>query len=127
MRIVISLIIGVVIGALVGLYLGWVQFPVEYVNSPASALATRHLDEYTIMLAEGYSQDNDIASVLERLQLLNEENIPEYVQNLTERYISNSRDVDDILALITLSDGLGRSTDLMREYRQIVAPERVAP
>jgi hypothetical protein len=127
MRFLISLLIGLVIGALAGIYIGWVQFPVEYVNSPASALASRYRDDFTVMVAEGYTTDRDIASAIERLRMLNAENIPEYVQTITERYISNSRDVDDTLALITLSDGLGRLTGLMQEYRQIIAPEGTTP
>lgn len=127
MRFLISLLVGLVIGSLAGIYIGWVQFPVEYVNSPASALAARYRDDYTVMVAQGYTTDRDIASALERLQMLDEENIPEYVQRITERYISNSRDVDDTLALIALSEGLGRLTQLMQEYRLIIAPEGTAP
>lgn len=127
MRFLVSLLVGLTIGSLVGIYIGWVQFPVEYVNSPADALASRYRDDYTVMIAQGYTTDRDVASAIERLQLLDEENIPEYVQTITERYISNSRDVDDTLALITLSDGLGRLTALMQEYRQIIAPEGTTP
>ena len=34
LRILISLIVGLGIGTAIGLYLGWEQFPVEFVDSP---------------------------------------------------------------------------------------------
>lgn len=123
MRFVLSLFAGLILGVLAGLYIGWVQFPVEYVDSPARDLAPRYRDEYTVMVAQGYAVEGDIASAIERLQLLAVDNIPAYVQEVTERYISNTRDVNDTLALITLAAGLGRLTPLMQQYQEITAPE----
>lgn len=120
-RFFLSLLVALIIGALIGLYIGWVQFPAQTVDSPASALAARYKDEYTIMVAEGYRADGDLSGALERLRLLNVENIPEYVQETAERFITNSRDLEDIRALVLLAEGVGRLTPPMMPYRPLGA------
>lgn len=122
-RFFISIVVGLIIGALLGLYLGWVQFPVEFVNSPASSLQTRYKDEYTVMIANGFRGDGDWQGAIDRLRLLGIENVPAYMQETTERYITNSREVNDIVALVALSDALGRLTPIMEPYLEIIAPE----
>jgi hypothetical protein len=118
-RFLLSLLIGLLVGAGLGLYLGWGPFPVEYVNSPANALSERYKDEYTVMVAASYLVDGDALGAVERLRVLGVENIPAYVQEVTERFISHSRDVEDIYRLVALSEGLGRLTTIMMPYRQV--------
>lgn len=122
LRFLISLLIGLGLGAAVGLYLGWVQFPSQYVNSPAATLNERYKDEYTVMVATGYLKDGDLGGAFDRLKILGVPNIPAYVQAVTERYISNSRDATDIAYLVALAEGLGRVTPIMEPYRQLRAP-----
>ena len=118
-RFLVSLIIGLAIGAGVGLYLGWVQFPVQFVNSPASSLAERYKDDYIVMIAAGYLKDNDLGGAVERMRILGVPNVPAYVQDVTERYITTSRDAKDISYLVALAEGLGRLTPIMQPYRQV--------
>ncbi len=122
MRVLLSLVIGLALGVGLGLYLGWVQFPVEFINSPIEDLSPRFKDEYTVMIATGYTADNDLLGAVERLRLLDVQNIPAHVQETTERYITNSRDVNDIQFLVELAVGLDRLTPIMEPYRQVSAP-----
>lgn len=122
MRFIISLLIGLAVGVGLGLYLGWVQFPKQYINSPITDLSPRYKDEYTVMIATGYSADRDLVGAVERLRILGVENIPAYVQETTERYITNSRNVDDIRYLVILAEGLDRLTPIMEPYRQVSMP-----
>jgi hypothetical protein len=122
LRFVASLFVGLILGVGIGLYLGWVQFPVQYINSPAADLAQRYKDEYTVMIAGAYLIDNDLTTAIERLRILGLENIPQHVQETAERFISNSQNVDDIRDLVALSEGLGRLTPIMEPYRQVSAP-----
>ena len=115
-RFFLSLIIGLVLGTLLGLYLGWVQFPVEYVDSPMSDLDQLAKDDYTVMIAAGYEYDGDALGVVERLRLLQVDNVPEYVERVTERFITNSRDLRDIRLLVNLSNGLRRLTPIMEPF-----------
>lgn len=121
-RFLLSLFAGLVVGLGVGLYLGWVQFPVEYVDSPARSLAQRYQDDYAVMIAAGYRVDQDLSGAIQRLRVLGVENVPVYVQEVTERYITNSRNVEDIRKLVALSEGLGRLTPIMEPYRQVRVP-----
>jgi hypothetical protein len=120
-RYVGSLLIGVLIGLAVGVFLGWEQFPVEYTNSSMSALAPRYKEDYTVMVAEGYLYDQDINGALTRLQPLGEENIFDYIQNLTERLISQSK-VSAIPPMVALAEAVGRSTPAMEIYRLTPVP-----
>ncbi|MBI1257066.1 MAG: hypothetical protein GC204_06320 [Chloroflexi bacterium] len=120
-RFILSFIAALIIGTLLGLYLGWVQFPVKYTDSSAARLTQRNKDEYTVMVANAYLDDGDLTGALERMRLLGVENVPAYIQDTTERYITNSSDVTDIRSLVALSAGLGRLTPIMQPY-QILTP-----
>jgi hypothetical protein len=121
-RFLLSVLIGLVIGLAVGLYLGWVQFPVEYIDSPMSDLSDAYKDEYTVMIAAGYAADGDLVGAVERLRRLGVQNIPAFVQEITERYITHSRNINDIRFLVVLAAGLDRLTPIMEPYRQIGLP-----
>lgn len=122
LRFFFSIVIGVVMGVLVGLFIGWQVAPVEYTDSPIAALAQPYKDRYTIMIAGGYIADGDLQGAIERLRLLGTDNIPEFVQRVTERYISNSADLNDIRYLVALAEGLGRLTPPMQNFRQYSRP-----
>ncbi len=116
-RIVLSLLLGLVAGIGLGLYIGWVQAPVQYIDSPLSMLDQPHRDEYTVMIAYGYTADGDLTGAVERLRRLQVASVPDYVQALTERYISQGRSVADIRRLVALAEAMGRLTPLMEAYR----------
>jgi hypothetical protein len=120
-RVLFSLLIGAIIGLAIGLFLGWVQFPAQPVDSPASALAQRYKDDFTVMVARAYVHDGDLTGAFDRLRPLGEDNIPVSVQEVTERTISTSGAVSDIRALVALAAGLGRVTPIMEPYRQAEA------
>ncbi len=121
-RFLLSFFAALIVGTLLGLYFGWVQFPVKYTDSSADRLAQRYKDEYTVMVANAYLDDGDLTAALERMRLLGVENVPAYIQDTTERYITNSRDVTDIRSLVTLSAGLGRLTPIMQPYQIVTLP-----
>ena len=122
MRFLISLFIGLLVGVGLGLYLGWVQFPKQYINSPMTDLSPKYKDEYAVMIATGYAADHDLPSAVDRLKVLGVDNIPAFVQETTERYITNSRDVNDIRHLVMLAEGLDRLTPIMEPYREVNLP-----
>lgn len=121
-RFLLSFIVALVVGLLLGLYLGYVQFPVKYTDSSTDRLAQRFKDDYTVMIANGYLSDGDLTGALERTRVLGVENVPVYIQETTERYITNSSRVEDIRALVALSSGLGRLTPIMEPYRILTVP-----
>lgn len=118
-RAFVWLVVGVLVGGAIGLFTGWVVAPTEYVNSPLRDLALRHKDDYTIMVAQGYSRERDALGAVERLRLLGVDNVPQYVQETAERFITTSRNVDEIRLLVNLAEGLGRLTPLMENFRAL--------
>ncbi len=127
LRTLLSILLGLVIGTAIGLYLGWVQFPVEYINSPASLLAQQYKDEYTVMIAKGFLADRDGLGAIQRLSVLGVDNVPDYVQRTAERFITNSREIQSIRHLIALSEGLGRTSPLFEQYRAVEVPGQGQP
>jgi hypothetical protein len=111
-RYVGSLLIGVIVGLAVGVYLGWERYPVRYTNSSMAALDPSYQEQYVVMVAEGYLFDGDSDAALERLKVLGKENVFDYIEDLTERYKSLSKDVDTIEKVTALCKALGRCTTL---------------
>jgi hypothetical protein len=123
--------IALVLGVGLGLYLGWVQFPVEYRNSHLCQLSPNYQEEYTLMVARGYRKDGDLEKALERLRPLRVgdvvacddgraykiDNIPDWVQYLTERYISEGAEPAKIRDLVALAEGFDRLTPIMESFR----------
>jgi len=125
-RYVGSLLIGVLVGLAIGVYLGWEQFPVQYTNSSLAALAPRAQEEYTVMVAEGYQYDQDITAAIARLQPLNKDNVFDYIQELTERFIAQSN-VPYIPVMVALAEAVGRLTPVMEIYRSTPVPTPSSP
>lgn len=116
-RFLFSLLLGLGLGVGAGLFIGWEVAPTEYVDSPLPALAPRFKDEYTVMVAAGFATDADTLGAVERLRLLGVDNVAQYVQETTERFITNSRDLTQIRLMVNLSEGLGRLTPIMETFR----------
>ncbi len=115
------------LGLGIGLFLGWVQFPVITVNSGMQALSQVDKDRYTVMVAQGFAYDGDPAEALRRLQPLGVANVPIYVRDVTERFISESGSGSDkdIRALVALSSALGYLTPPMQAF--VVVPTATPP
>ncbi len=117
-RLFISLGIGAALGLLIGVYLGWGSFPVQTVESQMRSLSAADKDRYTVMVAEAYEQDGDSAEAIRRLQPLGVQNVPQYVRDVTERFISSSGSgsESDIRHLVALSRALGYFTPPMQGF-----------
>jgi hypothetical protein len=119
------------IGLAIGFYIGWVQYPVEYRNSYLCQLAPEYQENYTLMIARGYRVDNDAQKAIERLRPLRVEgtaecddgrdysidNIPDWVQYLTEQYISEGANPEQIRDLVALAEAFDRLTPVMESFR----------
>jgi hypothetical protein len=126
-------IITLALGLGIGIYLGWVQFPIEYANSHMCQLDMSYQENYTLMVARGYRQDGDIDRAIARLRPLRVENaaacddgrayaidnIPDWVQYVTEQYISEGANPSQIRDLVALAEGLDRLTPIMESFRPI--------
>lgn len=117
-RFLLFLAVGGAVGLGIGLFLGWVQFPVVTIDTQMRTLSDADKDRYAVMVAEGFAVDGDPQAALERLRPLGASNIPTYIRDLTERYISTSGtgNQKDIRYLVGLSRALGYFTPPMQPF-----------
>src|SRR5215470_15331032 len=117
-RLFLSIVIGLGVGLGIGLFIGWNVAPVQYVESPLSAMSPRYTNDYTVMVASAYQVDGDLLEALHRLQPLHVPNIQQYVRDVTERYISESGTGNeaDIRSLVVLSRAFGYYTPPMQAF-----------
>ncbi len=117
-RIFLLIVIGAALGVGIGLVIGWDIAPVQYVNGNLSDLDPRYKDDYTVMVAAAYQVDGDLNEAIRRLQPLGQPNIPIYVRDVTERYISQygTGNENDIRTLVVLSRALGYYTPPMQAF-----------
>lgn len=115
LTVAILVILGLMAGAVLGLLVGWVFWPVKYVDTSIADLAPEHKEAYILLVAHAYQGDGDLERARERLAQLGVPNINQSLSALIDRYISEGRDEADIRALVALASGLG-----------IVSPQMVA-
>lgn len=114
--IALLVVIGLMAGAVVGLLVGWVFWPVKFVDTTIADLAPEHKEEYVLLVAYTYALDGDLDKAVARLELLDVPNINQWLSALIDTYILEGRDVNDIRALVTLADALGVSSPQMVAY-----------
>ncbi len=117
-RFLLSILLGLGVGLAIGLFIGWNVAPVQYVESPLSGMSQHYTDDYTVMVASAYQVDGDLVEALHRLQPLRVPSIPQYVRDVTERYISESGtgNENDIRTLVVLSRAFGYYTPPMQAF-----------
>ncbi len=124
------MLVALIVGISIGVYLGWEQFPVDTENSFMCQLSDGAKEEYTLMVARAYQADlktqqsagSDEArsAALNRLLPLRSsnsdncssgtqiDNIPAWVQEVTERFRTEGAELEKICVLASLSAGFGR-------------------
>ncbi|MBN1286701.1 MAG: hypothetical protein JXB47_14985 [Anaerolineae bacterium] len=126
-RLVLSVAIGTLLGIVAGFVVGWGIAPVRYVDSPLGLLAQPYKEEYTVMVASAYRLDGDLDLAIKRLAPLGLPITTDWVQQVTERYISRGKSVASITDLVALSEAMGRLTPAMEIYRIPPTPAASAP
>ncbi len=105
----IALLIGLVIGIAGGLYYGWYLNPVDWVNIGPDKLNAGDQQEYILLVAEAYQQDQEIARASARLAALDTRDIAELVSLQADEALLRGDDPNEIRALTTLAEALGAS------------------
>lgn len=73
-------------------------------------------DDLLVMIAAAYSEDGDLPAAWRRMRLVAGSTSVVTLQSTAERFIANSRNVQDIRFLVALAEGLGRLTPAMRPF-----------
>jgi hypothetical protein len=83
---VIFLVVGVAVGLSLGLVVTWQIWPVEYYDTDPADLRAEHKDDYVVMIAAAYAQDDDLGIASFRLGQLGLEDDKQAVLALFQRY-----------------------------------------
>jgi hypothetical protein len=91
----------ILVGAGLGLLYAWVINPVRYVNTPLSSLRPDYQTDWTLMVAEVYSQENNLPLASVRLAYMSDDPAGLVDESLlTARQLGYSqRDIDLLLEL----------------------------
>ena len=98
-----------------GLLIGWLA-PVQRFTTGFDRLHPDYKADYVVMVGNAYLLDGDWPTAEARLIALDVVNLPAYVGGLTERYIAEGRNVNDIRGLVSLSVALGYTSPVMEPY-----------
>ncbi len=80
------LVLGCAVGLAIGLFITWQVWPVEYYDTDPIDLRTEHKEDYVVMIAAAYTQDNDLDLAATRLEALGFEDPRQMVLHLFRRY-----------------------------------------
>jgi hypothetical protein len=69
---IVLILVSTLVGVVVGLALGWLVFPVEWVDSPPSALADVYREDYLRMAIDSYMLNANCALAVRRYETLGE-------------------------------------------------------
>jgi len=116
------MILALTAGLGLGLFLGWVVWPVRYVDTTFANLAVEHQEQYIVLVGAAYARDHDLEKAKARLAQLEAANINVWVANLADTYITEGRAEADIQALVELAHGLGVDTPRMVAYLATPTP-----
>jgi hypothetical protein len=111
----LTFIIGLALGALGGAVFGWFA-PVQDVSASIDRLHPDYKADYTVMVAASYAVDGDWDLAQARLGRLAEADPAGYVVVLTEQYIAEGRNPEDIRHLARLAARFGYTTPPMLPY-----------
>lgn len=112
---------GFVIGLALSLVYGWVLDPRPLPIGPAD-LRLDHKEIYLRLIAAAFFHERDEARAQARLASLEQPEVGQLLVHLTERYIAEERDPRDIIALVTLADTLGLTTNPMVAFLATPTP-----
>ena len=122
LMVAVLVILGLMAGAVVGLVLGWVVWPVKFVDTSIADLAPEQKDEYCLLVASAYVTDGDLEKAQARLARLEVPNVNQSISALIDRCILEGRDEADIQALAALANGLGIVNPQMVAYLATPTP-----
>ena len=122
LRIVGWVALGLLIGAGLGLVVGWVVWPLEYVEADPTVLEGSYFEDYVVMISAAYSLDEDLGLARGRLNSLGLENVDSWYLSFTVDQILAGADEENIVFLVKLADDLGLYSPVMEPYLATGSP-----
>ncbi len=108
--------LAVLIGVAGGVLIGWLVWPVEYVDTSLADLKLESKVEYAVLVGATYLADGNLDKAQARLEELDVPNPGQWIADLTDRYISEGRPDREIQGLAALASAFGVDTPRMAAY-----------
>ena len=115
LRNIALLLLGLAIGGGLGLLIGWVIWPTEYTEATPIILQDAYRQDYLQMIAAAYSEDEDLATAITRLDSLGN-NGSDQLFSLMLDTILIGQDEAEIRQLVQLAAALGYTSPAMQPY-----------
>lgn len=122
--IVLLTLLGLGLGIGLGLYVGWVQWPVEYYDTEIADLREAYRVDYVLMVSDAYAMTGDLDAVRERLSRLGALDGAALVLSHAEAALAVGAPETEVGRLARLAAALGASTPMLAPY---LMPTPTAP
>jgi hypothetical protein len=96
---VFALFLGILLGLGLGILIGWVLYPVHYVDTPPSALRAGYKDQYLLLIASAYAADHNLDRARQRLDTLGYPDALQAVDALAQDLAANGKDASMVAVL----------------------------
>ena len=114
LRNIFLFVVGLALGIGLGLLVGWVIWPTEYTNATPVILQDAYRQDYLRMIAANYTEDEDLATAVSRLDSLG--NGSDQLFSFMLDAILIGEDEAEIRQLVRLADALGFTSPAMQPY-----------
>jgi hypothetical protein len=98
--------LAILAGIGLGLLYGWVISPVEFVDTSPNMLREDYKADYVLMVAEVYSNEDDLQLAVQRLGLLGGDDIPANVEQALVFAVDQGYTADDLALMRTLYEAV---------------------
>jgi hypothetical protein len=99
-----------------GLYIGWVAAPVEDVDTSPQSLQTEYKDDYVLMIAAAYTQDQRAEAARARLAALGYNDLAPAIATTARRLITAQTPEADLRRLAQLAAALNALPPDLQSY-----------
>ena len=110
------LFVGLLGGVALGVLIGWVVWPVNYVDTDIVDLRAGYQDDYILMVGDAYFLDDDLAQAQRRLSYLADPNLGHRIVALIQSKMDGEEPPEKVRSLVTLAQGLRVDTLEMVGY-----------
>jgi hypothetical protein len=104
------LLLGLVLGLAGSLYYAWIVDPVVFINASPARLDPSDQEEYIIMVSQSYASNGDWPLAQQRLDALDDPDLPDTLGQLLERFVREGRPPDLLRDVAQVAQQAGSSS-----------------
>jgi len=109
-------LLGLGLGLGLGLAVGWLWWPVEYIDTEIADLKLEHQRDYVLMVGDAYALNGDLEAARARLSLLRVPDVADLVRSCAEAALAAGAPRSEVSHLARLAIALGASSPALTPY-----------